>query len=585
MYECNISYLQAIVPLKQRRKVLHFCHDTETSGHLGVRKTLSKIRQHFYWPDMQIDVRRYIAGCEICWKLKHPIKKKQAPMQLVKTGVTMQRNATDILGELPETENVNKYILVVSDYFTKWTEAFPMPNMEAQTVAKIIVEEVVTRFGVPHYIHSDQGRQYENNHRDWDKKLPYVMMAYRSTEHETTGMSPNMLMLGRETVTSLDLIYCMPPAIKPTPSNIWVWGLRERLEDAHALVRKHSDGASVRQKTYHDRRTSWERFETDDKVDCGRNNQSQIVHCDRSRKKVAQLMRGEDSCDAREAHETDIIEVENVEEIEELNKMPLTKVAARKTKEISLVTPCVLCQKEFGSEDLKNHLLLCVKEKSEIRCEDCGTIFKKQEYLKRHMKNIHGVETAKRSSKVIEKKVGVSERAQDDLDQYDPGNLIDDISDDSSSADLDTPDDSDSDVQDSERKACHSGEGTDGSVKAKVEKEYSEEDISRKKEDKKIDHTPEDKKSDPTVRKMCAPLPVLAPTKRKSQAFIRGDNVEKEACGEMTHHKTQKFVTKEQATQTNVAKERKMVKIIKKYVENGHQIEKVEEHKKLISVY
>ncbi|CAC5412257.1 unnamed protein product [Mytilus coruscus] len=146
----------------------------------------------------------------------------------------------------------------------------------------------------------------------------------------------------------------MPPAIKPTPSNIWVWELRERLEDVHALVRKHSDGASVRQKTYHDRRMSWERFEIDDKVyvyfpqkkkgctpkftsfwrgpcqilrkvsevlyqvDCGRKNQPQIVHFDRLRKKVAQSMRVEDSCDASEAHETDIIEVENVEEVEEL---------------------------------------------------------------------------------------------------------------------------------------------------------------------------------------------------------------------------------------------------------------------------
>ncbi|CAC5368091.1 unnamed protein product [Mytilus coruscus] len=133
---------------KQRRKVLHFCHDTKTYGHLGDKKTLSKIRQHLYRPDMQNDVRQYIAGCEICWKLKHPIKKKQAPMQLIKTGVPMQRIATDILGELPETENGNKYTLVVSDYFTKWTEVFPMANMEAQTVAKIIVEEVVTRFGI-----------------------------------------------------------------------------------------------------------------------------------------------------------------------------------------------------------------------------------------------------------------------------------------------------------------------------------------------------------------------------------------------------------------------------------------------------
>ena len=74
----------------------------------------------------------------------------------------MERLATDILGELPETENGNKYILIVSDYFTKWTEAFPMRNMEAETVANIIVEEIIARFGVPQYIHSDQGKQYES---------------------------------------------------------------------------------------------------------------------------------------------------------------------------------------------------------------------------------------------------------------------------------------------------------------------------------------------------------------------------------------------------------------------------------------
>lgn len=74
----------------------------------------------------------------------------------------MDRIAADILGELPITAKGNRYILVVSDYFTKWTEAFAMPNMEAKTVAKIMVEEVFVRLGTPRIIHSDQGRQFES---------------------------------------------------------------------------------------------------------------------------------------------------------------------------------------------------------------------------------------------------------------------------------------------------------------------------------------------------------------------------------------------------------------------------------------
>jgi hypothetical protein len=52
------------------------------------------------------------------------------------------------MGPLPESEEGNKYILVIADYFTKWTEAFPLKNIEAQTVAKVIVEDFITRFGV-----------------------------------------------------------------------------------------------------------------------------------------------------------------------------------------------------------------------------------------------------------------------------------------------------------------------------------------------------------------------------------------------------------------------------------------------------
>ena len=228
-------------------------------------------------------------------------------MQIVHTGIPMERIAADIMGELPETENGNKYILVVSDYFTIWTESFAMPNMEARTVAKIIVEEVIVRFGVTCFIHSDQGRQFESNlfkemcvllgiektrttpyhpksdgmverfhrtleamlsayvsdhQRDWDSHLPYVMMAYRSAEHETTTPTYNMLMLGRETSTPLPEL----SSIKMKLANMWVWELRERLEDAHRIVRKYALGSMLRQKTYHDRKSYCESFQVGDIV-------------------------------------------------------------------------------------------------------------------------------------------------------------------------------------------------------------------------------------------------------------------------------------------------------------------------------
>ena len=365
---------QAIVPLCLRRKVLNYSHDIKASGHLGIRKTLSKIRQNYYWPGLQNDVRSYIGGCEKCAKRKNPIPTRMAPMQVVRSGYPMERIALDILGELPVTENGNKYILVISDYFTKWTESFDMPNMEARTCAKILVNEAVSRFGVPNKIHSDQGRQFESNlfaemcdllqiektrttpyhpqsdgmverfnrtlcamlstlvdenHDNWDTLLPYVMMAYRSTEHETTGMTPNALMLGRETTTPLDICFEMPPSIKSKTTNEWVWELRESLETAHTFVRQNTGLSIQKQKRYHDQKSYRENIQVNDKVyvlfpvkragqtikfcsfwrgpfkvmeklcdvlyiiDCGRNGSHQVIHIDRLKKVKPQTLANE----------------------------------------------------------------------------------------------------------------------------------------------------------------------------------------------------------------------------------------------------------------------------------------------------
>ena len=63
----------------------------------------------------------------------------------------------------------------------------------------------------------------DDNHRNCDEQIPYGMMVYRATEHKTTDKSQNMLMLGRETSTPLDIMFEMPPAIKSVATSKWVW--------------------------------------------------------------------------------------------------------------------------------------------------------------------------------------------------------------------------------------------------------------------------------------------------------------------------------------------------------------------------
>ena len=83
-------------------------------------------------------------------------------MKAYNVGAPLERIAIDITGPLPKTDAGNRYVLVVADYFTKWTEAYSIPDQEAGTVAKKLVEEFVARYGVPREIHSDQGRNFES---------------------------------------------------------------------------------------------------------------------------------------------------------------------------------------------------------------------------------------------------------------------------------------------------------------------------------------------------------------------------------------------------------------------------------------
>ena len=153
---------QIILPRNLQETALEAHHNHTTASHSGVNKTLGAIRARYYWPGLTSQVKKWVRVCHDCGAKKNWGKKRRSALQQYVVGAPMERLAMNKLGPLPQTPRGNKFILVVTEYFTKWTEGYAIPNQEATTVAEKLVSEFVCRFGVPREIHSDQGSNFES---------------------------------------------------------------------------------------------------------------------------------------------------------------------------------------------------------------------------------------------------------------------------------------------------------------------------------------------------------------------------------------------------------------------------------------
>ncbi|XP_045206353.2 uncharacterized protein LOC123558545 [Mercenaria mercenaria] len=119
---------QLVVPKRRQDEVMHYSHDIPSAAHLGSDKTLNKVRQSFYWPGVTESVKKFCQLCDTCTAHKLSKEKTKAPLGQYIVGEPMERVVMDILGPLPQTNNGNRFILVISDWFTKWVECVPISN-------------------------------------------------------------------------------------------------------------------------------------------------------------------------------------------------------------------------------------------------------------------------------------------------------------------------------------------------------------------------------------------------------------------------------------------------------------------------
>ncbi|ROT85912.1 hypothetical protein C7M84_003952 [Penaeus vannamei] len=119
-----------VAPLSRREGLLKEVHNGKTSGHLGIKRTMEKLRRRVYWVGLRQDVQEWCRTCQVCAAKKGPAQKTRAPLQLYQAGAPMERMAVDIAGPFPCTERGNKYICVAMDYSPSGQRLEPFPTMK-----------------------------------------------------------------------------------------------------------------------------------------------------------------------------------------------------------------------------------------------------------------------------------------------------------------------------------------------------------------------------------------------------------------------------------------------------------------------
>lgn len=276
---------QLVLPKAYHATVLKYIHDD--MGHLGIERCIDLVRSRFFWPRMAQTLEAYIKTCERCLRFKaSPNYKDKAPLVSIKTKEPMELLCMDFLS-LEESKGGYTSVLVITDHFTRYAQAYPTRNQTAHTTAKIMFENFVVHYGFPARIHSDQGRNFESSvikhlcevagisksrttpyhpqgngqcerfnrtlismlgtlpedgKKDWRSHVAPMVHAYNCTRNDSTGFSPFYLMYGRHPRLPVDLFLGLTtsPEDENKTRPDYADRLRDRLEHAYKIAAENA---------------------------------------------------------------------------------------------------------------------------------------------------------------------------------------------------------------------------------------------------------------------------------------------------------------------------------------------------------
>ena len=150
--------LRIIPPTSDRKRIFEEAHSGTFGGHLREVKVHGQLAKHYWWPRMRSDVTTWCRACLTCAS-RHVGRAVKPLLTPIPVSGPFDRVGVDII-QVPKSFSGNQYAVVFVDYLTQWPEVFATSDQSSLTVARLLVEHVICRHGVPVELLSDRGKAF-----------------------------------------------------------------------------------------------------------------------------------------------------------------------------------------------------------------------------------------------------------------------------------------------------------------------------------------------------------------------------------------------------------------------------------------
>lgn len=296
---CDLPAYKLWIPSPLTQFLINKEHNSAV--HSGIKKTLESLRRFYYWPNMKNEVYTFIKNCDTCKETKHTNQITRPRLgEKVVADRPFQKLYIDLMGPYPRSSNNNKFILVIVDQLTKFVFLKALSSSTTPKIISYLTDEVFMLFGVPEFIHTDNGPQFiskmfqdllsdfkithirtayyspqanlservnrsilagirtyvNGNHKNWDKHLSKIACSLRNTVHQTTKFSPYFLLFGYHMITEGNHYELLRSFKVLDDADLKILPLSDRLSILHKEVQSNIKEAFEKYSKYYNLRST-----------------------------------------------------------------------------------------------------------------------------------------------------------------------------------------------------------------------------------------------------------------------------------------------------------------------------------------